>query len=99
MKVLQRSRIVMNCYDSLFEKSVNLFRLEQRYNYHKIFALRLLDLKERYSKGNIKMISNLLQENGFERYTEQQIYEDIFGEEYSAVGQRCFNKLKKDVLE
>ena len=45
------------------------------------------------------MISNLLQENGFERYTEQQIYEDIFGEEYSAVGQRCFNKLKKDVLE
>ena len=99
LKTPEQYRIVMTCHDSLFEKSVNLFRLEQRYNYHKIFALRLLDLKERYSKGNIKMISNLLQENGFERYTEQQIYEDIFGEEYSAVGQRCFNKLKKDILK
>ena len=91
----------MTCHDADFKKSVDLFRLKQRYNYHKVFALRLLDLKERYSAGSIKMISNLMQGTSPrpERYTEQQIYEDIFGEEYSKVGHRCFDKLRRDILK
>ncbi len=92
-------RIDMKCHDKSFEKSIGLFRLKQRYNYHKVFALRLLDLKERYSPGSIKMISNLLQGSCSEKYTEEQIREDIFGEEYSKVGHRAFDKLRKDILK
>ena len=98
-KNLEKYRIDMKCHDKSFEKSIGLFRLKQRYNYHKIFALRLLDLKERYSRGSIKMISNLLQGSCPEKYTEEQIYEDIFGEGYSKVGHRAFDKLRKDILK
>lgn len=78
-----------------------MFRLKQQYNYHKVFALRLLDLKERYSIGCIRMMSNLLRENTTTpgRYTEQQIHEDIFGENYSKAGYRSFDKLRRDVLK
>ena len=100
VKNMKKYSIDITCHDSSFKKSVDLFRLKQRYNYHKIFALRLLDLKERYSAGSISMISNLLRgmADKPDRYTEQQIYEDIFGEEYSRVGHRCFDKLRRDIL-
>lgn len=96
---LEEYRIDMKCHDDSFEKSIRLFRLKQRYNYHKVFALRLLDLKERYSPGSIKMISNLLQGSCSEKYMKEQIREDIFGEEYSKVGHRAFDKLRKDILK
>ncbi len=101
VKHMKKYSIDITCHDTAFKKSVDLFRLRQRYNYHKIFALRLLDLKERYSVGSISMISNLLRGMAAkpDRYTEQQIYEDIFGEEYSKVGNRCFDKLRRDVLK
>ena len=99
LRNLEEYRIDMKCHDKSFEKSIGLFRLKQRYNYHKVFALRLLDLKERYSPGSIKMISNLLQGSCSEKYTEEQIREDIFGEEYSKVGHRAFDKLRKDILK
>ena len=101
LKKQNKYRIDIACQDAAFEKAVDLFRLKQRYNHHKVFALRLLDLKERYSTGSIKMISNLLQKKSRfpNRYTEQQIYEDIFGEEYSKVGYRCFDKLRRDILK
>ena len=99
LRNLEDYRIDMKCHDKSFEKSIGLFRLKQRYNYHKVFALRLLDLKERYSPGSIKMISNLLQGSCSEKYTEEQIREDIFGEEYSKVGHRAFDKLRKDILK
>lgn len=99
LKNQKKYKIEITCHDSVFEKSVALFRLKQRYNYHKVFALRLLDLKERYSTGSIKMISNLMEGKASRgSYSEQQIYEDIFGEEYSKVGHRCFDKLRRDVL-
>jgi hypothetical protein len=99
LRNLEEYRIDMKCHDKSFEKSIGLFRLKQRYNYHKVFALRLLDLKERYSPGSIKMISNLLQGSCSEKYTEEQIREDIFGEEYSKVGHRAFDKLRRDILK
>lgn len=99
LRNLEEYIIDMKCHDKSFEKSIGLFRLKQRYNYHKVFALRLLDLKERYSPGSIKMISNLLQGSCSEKYTEEQIREDIFGEEYSKVGHRAFDKLRKDILK
>lgn len=101
LKNQNKYKIDITCQDAAFKKTIDLFRLKQRYNHHKVFALRLLDLKERYSKGSIKMISNLLQKKQQHpnRYTEQQIYEDIFGEEYSKVGHRCFDKLRRDILK
>ena len=60
VKALKAEEDALRLRRKAFEKSVELFRLKQRYNYHKVFALRLLDLKERYSAGNIRMISNLM---------------------------------------
>lgn len=95
--------IEFKCTDADYQKTIDLFRLRERYNCHKVEALRLLDLKERYSDANIRSISRLLQ-NGTQsvtalQYTEQQIYEDIFGEDFSERHHRCLGKLRKDILK
>lgn len=95
--------IEFKCTDADYQKTIDLFRLRERYNYHKVEALRLLDLKERYSDANIRSISRLLQ-NGTQsvialQYTEQQIHEDIFGEDFSEKYHRCLGKLRKDILK
>lgn len=83
----------------VYEKYVNTFRLQDRYNYHKELALHILDLKERYPEENRKMISKLLsaKESDNEKYSEAQIKEDIFGQEFNK--DRCFSKLRNDMLE
>ncbi|MBQ6071334.1 MAG: hypothetical protein IKQ75_06760 [Bacteroidales bacterium] len=47
------------------------------------------------------MISNLLRgmADKLDRYTEHYSYEDIFGEEYSRIRHRCFDKLRRDILK
>lgn len=95
--------IEFKCTDADYQKTIDIFRLRERYNYHKVEALRLLDLKERYSDANIRSISRLLQ-NGTQsvialQYTEQQIYEDIFGKDFSEKHHRCLGKLRKDLLK
>ena len=95
--------IEFKCTDADYQKTIDLFRLRERYNYHKVEALRLLDLKERYSDANIRSISRLLQNRTQSvtalQYTEQQIYEDIFGEDFSEKHHRCLGKLRKDILK
>ena len=38
----------------VYDNYVDLFRLHDRYNYHKPLALQILDLKERYSDEKVK---------------------------------------------
>ncbi len=98
---LENYKLDIYCKDADYEASVSLFKLRQRYNYHKAVALRLLDLKERYADGNITMISNLLQSNNCckNKYTEEQIKEDLFEIKSSKQNHRCFDKLKRDILK
>lgn len=71
---------------------VDLFCLRERYTYHKSEALRLLDLKHKYDDSNIRKIAALLGKK------PEDVYEDIFGEEFSANQHRCFGQLKNDIL-
>lgn len=74
-----------------YEREIGIFRLVDRYNFHKDLALRILDLKERYTEEKIKELSRLL------NYSKEQIKEDIFALDFSR--DRCFGKLRKDIIE
>ena len=75
-----------------YKKEVEMFKLEDRYDFHKSEALRLLDLKQEYPESHIKMIAELL---GRE---EDNIQESIFGEHFVNENRRVFAKLHRDIL-
>ena len=83
MKVIARGK-----YDAY----AKLFHLEERYEYHKGEALRLLDLKRKYPASNLKKIANILHR------TKDEVYEDIFGLGFSKDNHRCFDKMKRDIM-
>ena len=88
--------------DSGYEKYVSLFKLQDRYNYHKNLALHILDLKERYPIEKRKEICRLLSaqeidsDSAKSKYSEAQIEADILQEEFNQ--DRCFAKLRRDMI-
>lgn len=86
--------------DDEYDRYVSLFRLQDRYNYHKKLALHILDLKERYPMEKRKEISRLLSaqeaDNGAVKYSEAQIEADILQEAFNQ--DRCFAKLRRDMI-
>lgn len=79
--------------DEDYEKYITLFRLKERYNYHKSEALRLKDLQMRYPDTNIVDIASLI------HVSFDEVKEDIFGLRYSEDHHRCFGKLRRDMLK
>ncbi len=75
-----------------YEAYAKLFHLEERYEYHKGEALRLLDLKRKYPASNLKKIAKMLHK------TKDEVHEDIFGLGYSKDNHRCFDKMKRDIM-
>lgn len=84
--------------DLAYDNYISVFKLNDRYNYHKKIALRILELKERYPEEKRKEISRLLSvgEQDEAKYSEQQIKNDIFQEE--PCQDRCFSKLRRDMI-
>lgn len=78
--------------DPDYMKSVELFRLKHRYDYHKVEGLRLLDLKSRYTDKEIESIARIL------KVSPSEIREDIFGSDFSTKHHRTFGILKNDIL-
>lgn len=78
----------MNGYRSL----VDFFHLEERYEFHKLEALRLKQLKERYPLSARRKIARLLS------LPEAEVKEDLFHEHYLKENDRCFAKLTSDML-
>lgn len=76
-----------------FRKYVDFFHLEERYEFHKCEALRLLELKAKYPQGTIKRIAGLLGKS------VSDIREDIFHKKYLNSNDRCFAKLTRDILK
>lgn len=84
------------CFDTCseqYKKEIDLFRLNQRYQFHKCEALQLLSLQQKYTDANIGMIGRLL------RRSDASIKEDIFKKEYIVSNRRAFSKLYKDILD
>lgn len=78
--------------DGVYGSYAQMFRLEERYEYHKGEALRLLDLKRKYPMSNIRQIARLMHK------TADEVKEDIFGLHFSKDNHRCFDKMKRDIM-
>ena len=75
-----------------YKKEIEMFSLNERYEFHKCEALRLLDLQQKYNDTHIKMISRLLNRG------EDSIKEDIFHNNFMTSQKRTFSKLYNDIL-
>lgn len=84
-------RMIINAH-GVYASYAKLFRLEERYEYHKGEALRLLDLKRKYPMSNIRQIARLMHK------TADEVKEDIFGLHFSKNNHRCFDKMKRDIM-
>ena len=75
-----------------FRKVVEFFHLTERYEFHKLEALRIKKLKAQYPKSARTKIADLL------GITEAKVKEDLFHEQYLQNNNRCFAKLTRDML-
>lgn len=93
--------------DTDYDQEIKFFYLKERYNYHKCEALRLADLKIKYTPSKIKEMAKIICNTGKEEQNEptpfttmitEHIRRDIFGLEFSNEHHRAFHKLRKDIL-
>ncbi len=75
-----------------FRKEVDFFHLEERYEFHKMEAMRLKQLKAQYPMSARRKIARLLGK------TEAEVREDLFHMKYLKDNHRCFSKLTADML-
>ena len=73
-----------------YQKTIDLFRLEERYEFHKSDALRLLRLKQNYPDSHIGMISHLI------KRSRNAIKDDIFNNKH--MNESILSKLHRDIL-
>ena len=78
-----------------YQEIVEVFRLDERYNFHKQIALKQHDLYQDFAPGHINQLEHLFK--GAKSY--QEIENQIFRNEYIEDSARCFDKLKKDIKE
>jgi hypothetical protein len=74
---------------------VELFHLRERYEFHKMEGLLWLELKYRYTDSRIAMMANSLHDADF---SVRRIKDDIFQRQLDE-RERCFEKLKRDILK
>lgn len=77
---------------SPYRNEIDLFHLEERYNYHKMEALRLYDSLNDYPPELVQKISELLYGKDAD-----EVKEDLFGLSFSHNQHRCFDKMKQDI--
>ena len=75
-----------------YSKYVDFFHLQERYDYHKVEALRLEKLKKNYSKAQIALIAKCLHRSS------KSVREDIFNKKSLQENHRCFSKFTIDIL-
>lgn len=75
-----------------YKNEIDVFKLNDRYDFHKCEALRLLDLKQNYPESHIQMIAELLGRD------KGSIKESIFAEHFTNDNRRVFAKLHRDIL-
>ena len=74
--------------DKDYEQYWNLFKTRERFNYHKCEALRLLDLRERYTDTRIIEMARLMLDDSKAKATlgeiriSTQMKHDVFGREF-----------------
>ena len=90
-------RVEFDCHGTEYQQVVDLFRLQERYDYHRIEGLRIMELKRKYRESSIDMMADAMK--GVPGFSPKEIWEDIFGEKYFVDEHRCFSKFRKDMLK
>ncbi len=85
----------INVKNPVYEHFIEMFHLRERYAFHKMEALFWLELKYRYTDSRIYMMANALHKAGF---SAQRIKDDIYQRPLDH-RERCFEKLKRDILK
>ena len=91
-------QLILSTSSPIYNKLNAKLCLEERYDFHKCEALRLLDLMRDYPPAHIKMIKNVLGSNGIS-FSEKKITEDIFGSTFKQKHKRTFGKLTSDIMK
>lgn len=104
-KRLDDFELIFDCHkDPDYYEEVKAFHLTERYNYHKCEALRLLDLKERYTDSRIVEIARMILQSPNAKSTIHgmkyitQLKHDIFAVEFGRKYHRSFGKLREDIV-
>lgn len=101
MKNRENYSIEFDMPGGVYEKYITVFRLHDRYNYHKQRALHILSLKERYPEEKREEISRMMSKTydckGDSLYSVAQVKEDIFHLDLEK--DECFSKLRNDMME
>lgn len=81
-----------------YDQEIKRFHLRERYQFHRIEALRLMDLRQRYDHAsNISEISRLVYGDSSEP-NRRRVRDDIFQTYFKEHNSRAFSKLFKDIL-
>jgi len=75
------------------DEFIGIFKLQNRYKYHKSISYNMLQKRKIYSDSQIKEIAKLLKRD------EQSIKEDLFGKECFHSNNEPFEKYKQDIAE
>ncbi len=91
--------------DPDYKVEIDFFHLTERYNYHKVEALRIMDLKERYTDARILELARVMLGNFSAEASVDamkivtQIKHDIFSTQFIHTFHRAFGKLHDDILK
>ncbi|MCQ2272596.1 MAG: hypothetical protein MJZ72_07420 [Bacteroidales bacterium] len=91
--------------DRDYDNVISFFKLKERYDFHKCEALRLLDLKERYTDTKIREMSRMIIGDNNSNVSSNcigafyRIKEDIFADDFMQKHHRALGKLHKDIME
>lgn len=88
--------LLLQTADPQYEYFIKLFKLDERYNYHKMIALNWLEKKIKYKDSRINMMAEALKDINF---TFERIKSDIFCEDLYQSREMVFSKLRKDILK
>jgi hypothetical protein len=82
-------------YEDEYKKYIDTFKLKGRYIFHKDEVIEMIKLKEKYSKSQIKEISDIV------KSTSMQVKKDIFGKELfeDNLVKKSMSKFRKDIAK
>lgn len=83
-------------HETRYEQVVDVFKLDERYGFHKAEALYWLKMKKKYPDSHIQMMARVFDDA---KYTPEIIKEDIFRIEEEKTYHRCFSKMKREMLK
>lgn len=89
--------VEFDSHDSEYQQVIDMFRLQERYDYHRIEGLRVMELKRKYRSSSIAMMANAMK--SLPGFAPENIWEDIFGERFMTEQHRCFSKFRKDMMK